>query len=287
MTAFVVIPTYNRVGKLEEMVGQLQAQKSIGPVQFIFVDSGSSDGSLGFIESIAKFDSRFRLIKGSQNWWWARAAQEGLAYALNQAGADDFIVLLNDDVRIEEDFLKLGSQLLGQHPKSVFGSMLKVDNRETEVAVMRDVRDFSVHAVSNQTLPEPFEQDLVSARGAFYPVSVFRAGANVRYKELPHYLADFDLSSQAKKLGFKLLGSSKLYVRSGAEFGNSLSQDRSLYWKIFATQSAFRLVSQYHFWLMESGFGKSETIVKLVIFRLLAQITKALSSRTLAKQPFQ
>lgn len=281
-----MIPTFNRVIKLQEMVSQLQAQKSIGAFQFIIVDSGSSDGSACLIQSVAEADSRFRLIQGSQNWWWARAAQEGLDYALNRAGVDDFIVLLNDDVRIGKDFLQLGSHLLRQHPKSVFGSMLKVDNGETEVAVMSDIRNFSVQAVSNHTLPEPFEQDLVSGRGAFYPVSVFRAGAKVRYKELPHYLADFDLSSQAKKLGFKLLGSSKLYVRSGAEFGNSLSQTRSLYWKIFATQSAFRLVSQYHFWLMESGFSKTEVVAKLIRHRLSALILQYWTRDQLPKQSF-
>ena len=275
MTGFVVIPTYNRVSKLKEMVDQLQAQISSEPLQFIFVDSGSSDGSANYIQSIAKSDSRYRLIQGSQKWWWARAAQEGLSYALDQAAADDFIVLLNDDVQIEQDFFQVGSQLLGQHPKSVFGSMLKVDNGEIEVAVTRDVRDFSVYAVSKQTLPEPFEQDLVSGRGAFYPTSVFRAGANVRYRKLPHYLADFDLSSQAKKLGFKILGSSRLYVKSGAEFGNSHSKSRSLFWKMFATQSAYRIISQYHFWRLESGFSKGQTTVKLLRRRLSALILQS------------
>jgi GT2 family glycosyltransferase len=279
VTGFVVIPTYNRVSKLKEIVDQLQAQKSSEPLQFIFVDSGSSDGSANLIQSIAKSDSRYRLVQGSQKWWWARAAQEGLSYALDQAASDDFIVFLNDDIRIEEDFFQVGSQLLGQHPKSVFGSMLKVDNGEIEVAVTRDVRDFSVYAVSNQTLPEPFEQDLISGRGAFYPASVFRAGANVRYKKLPHYLADFDLSSQAKKLGFKILGSSKLYVKSGAEFGNSHSKSRSLFWKMFATQSAYRIMSQYHFWRFESGFGKGQTTLKLIRHRLSALILQSWTRR--------
>ncbi len=274
MTVFIVTPTFNRVDHLHTFISQLQSQKSVENLKFILVDSGSTDGSIQLIQSMMKSDSRFELVTGKNNWWWARAAHEGLAKALQRATADDIIVLLNDDVRIAEDFIEIGCQLLRQHPKSIWGSALRVDTGETELAVMRDLVDFSVYALQNVNLPEPYEQDLVSGRGAFFPVSVFSDGANIRYKKLPHYLADYDLSSQAKKLGYSLLGSSKLFVASGSEFGNSHSRNKTLSWKIFATQSAFRLVSQYHFWHSESGFSKGRTAVLLLWFRLRVLIMR-------------
>jgi GT2 family glycosyltransferase len=279
LTGFIVVPIYNRIAKLAGFLEELKSQDSPEPLEFIFVDSGSTDGSPQVIQSTMKSDTRFRLLSGNHNWWWARAAHEGLSYALDRAVKGDAMVLLNDDVQLPKDFLKLGLELLRKYPESVWGSGLKIDNGDSEFAVMRNVRDFSVYALTGMKGPEVFEQDLISGRGAFYPASVFLDGATVRYRKIPHYLADYDLSSQAKKLGYKLLGSTRLFVNSGSEFGNSKSQKMPLAWQIFAAQSAFRLTSQFHFWLMESGFGKTKTLVKLIRHRMPALIIQFLKRK--------
>lgn len=272
MTVFVVIPIYNRAQLLPELTSNLQNQELSDEQKFIFVDSDSPDQSSEFVKSLAAKDSRFHLVPGQSTWWWAQATHFGIVEALKFASVDDVLVLLNDDVSIGSDYLRIGCELVRGNPKTVWGSVLVSGDGTIELGVTAYWRNLSVSGVlaSHGDAAIDFEASLISGRGAFYPVEAFRLGARIRTRELPHYLADYDLSSQAKKLGYRLFNSPNLRVASTMEGGAKKSEGRSLVWRAFAKESPSRLASQFHFWKAETGLRNVNLVLRLLRYRVVS-----------------
>jgi len=271
MTAHVIIPMHNRASLIPGLIKSLREQNTTGPLRFIFVDSGSIDSSASQILEASQLDHRFHLVAGKSDWWWARAVQEGIEFALLDAGKDDIVVLLNDDVTLAANFFETGIRFSQDNPGTVWGSGLRVIGGVDEFKISTRTKDLRVHYsdLAQVAGATTFDQSLISGRGAFYPVKLFSEGIGVRFNKIPHYLADYDLSSQAKLAGYTLKGSSNLFVLSDNNFGSSPATDHSYFWRAFATESPDRLLSHFHFWSVETGQSLFGVAVRFITSRLL------------------
>jgi glycosyltransferase involved in cell wall biosynthesis len=80
----VVIPVYNEEGSLSLLHGELDAAfvgNELGPVEFIFVDDGSRDGSWTVMRELAVHDPRVRAIRFRRNFGKAAALTAGFRAA--------------------------------------------------------------------------------------------------------------------------------------------------------------------------------------------------------------
>lgn len=71
--------------------------------RFILLDNNSEDSSVSFVQEIYGDDSRVSIIEFDTNLGWSGANNRGMEAAL-EANAD-FVLLLNNDTRVEPDFL--------------------------------------------------------------------------------------------------------------------------------------------------------------------------------------
>ncbi|MFO0892945.1 MAG: glycosyltransferase family 2 protein [Isosphaeraceae bacterium] len=81
----VVIPVYNEEGSLEQLHRELAAafdSGALGPVEFIFVDDGSRDGSWAVLERLSVLDRRVRAIRFRRNFGKAAALTAGFEAAV-------------------------------------------------------------------------------------------------------------------------------------------------------------------------------------------------------------
>jgi glycosyltransferase involved in cell wall biosynthesis len=95
----VVIPVYNEEGSLAALHDELDrvfAGPSTGPVEFVFVDDGSRDGSWEVLSALAAKDPRVRGIRFRRNFGKAaalsagfRSARGGLVFTLDADLQDD------------------------------------------------------------------------------------------------------------------------------------------------------------------------------------------------------
>jgi glycosyltransferase involved in cell wall biosynthesis len=89
----VIIPVFNAEAYLRECVGSLLRQ-TLAECEFIFVNDGSTDNSLGIIEDFQQQDSRIKIIN-QQNQGVSVARNKGIAAAtgkyLGFVDADDFV----------------------------------------------------------------------------------------------------------------------------------------------------------------------------------------------------
>ncbi len=80
----VVIPVYNEEGSLAALHGELDAvfgDDVLGPVEFVFVDDGSRDGSWTVLSALAARDPRVHAIRFRRNFGKAAALTAGFRAA--------------------------------------------------------------------------------------------------------------------------------------------------------------------------------------------------------------
>lgn len=92
----VVVPVYNEEGSLEALHRELEAtfRGGLSPVEFIFVDDGSRDGSWPALRRLAASDPRVRAIRFRRNFGKAAALTAGF-----QAARGDRIFTLDADLQ--------------------------------------------------------------------------------------------------------------------------------------------------------------------------------------------
>lgn len=94
----VVIPNYNGIQFIENCLEALEKQKDAPAFEVLVVDNGSTDGSRQLVQQ--KFP-KVKLIALDQNYGFCRAVNVGIKAAITQ-----YVVLLNNDTEVFEDFLK-------------------------------------------------------------------------------------------------------------------------------------------------------------------------------------
>ena len=78
MKISIVIPVYNEVESLEQLYNELRKVLSVyESYQIIFVDDGSSDGSVDVIRKIIENDINTKIIQFHRNYGKSAALAEG------------------------------------------------------------------------------------------------------------------------------------------------------------------------------------------------------------------
>ena len=117
----VVIATYNRAGLLPRLIAALEAQTlPAGAFEVIFVDDGSTDGTVEVLAALARRsalsiqilgDGRNRRQAAARNIGWSKARAPVVAFT-------------DDDCVPTPTWLEQGLQALGAEPRIVVGSTL-------------------------------------------------------------------------------------------------------------------------------------------------------------------
>jgi glycosyltransferase involved in cell wall biosynthesis len=92
----IVVPIYNEMELLPELLRRLTAaaEKVGEPVEFIFTDDGSSDGSSDWLDARALEDPRIGVLHFSRNFGHQPACSAGL-----EAARGDAVVLMDGDLQ--------------------------------------------------------------------------------------------------------------------------------------------------------------------------------------------
>ena len=99
----VIIPNFNGVNELETLFKSLSRQ-TYSDIKVILVDNGSSDKSVEFTEI---YFPQFKVIKLDRNYGFSKAVNTGIEFSLKEINPE-FILLLNNDIEIENDFIEKG-----------------------------------------------------------------------------------------------------------------------------------------------------------------------------------
>lgn len=200
---YIVVPTFNRKEIFMKFINQMKAQKNQN-WKLIVVDHG--------INKTKYREEKATVIESNINGW-SYAVNIGLRYILNELNAknDDHIMLINDDVLIEEDFIDIAYKIIREKPFSCIGSVcydwnskltLHVNMTLNKIRADYEYRNKSIHL--NKIKDEFYNSDVLKGRGTIYPVEVFRKLGLINEKKLPMYRADHEMACRAKLNGYEV-----------------------------------------------------------------------------------
>ena len=219
---YIVIPVFNRLHFTTACIESLIHQ-TYNNFTIIVVDDGSTDGTADYLK--ANYQDII-IVPGNGNLWWTGATNAGVEKALQISSSDDdFILTLNNDLVVKEDYLQALLDVNRKHPKSLIGSVsVNIDDPETihfagtkwnsKTAKYQSVLSVKPSYSQLKTECAEIETDLLPGRGILIPILLFKEIGLYDTKHFPHYMADEDFSLRAKAAGYRLLLATKAAVRN-------------------------------------------------------------------------
>jgi len=218
----ILIPVHNRVNRTLHVLECLRKQTFKDFVVYV-IDDGSTDGTAARVTETFGDSLDLHVLFGDGNLWWSGATHLGIETALHHALDEDVIVMMNDDIEFNEDFLARATRVAVEYPDSIFGPLV-VDDKDRETlcksgAIMASwplalsYRPFEGRKLSESpAFPATHDVDFLRAQATFVPVRIVRQIGNVQARLLPHYHADGEYTHRAKRAGFKVFISRDLVV---------------------------------------------------------------------------
>jgi GT2 family glycosyltransferase len=205
-----VIPTFNRVNSLRQILSCLQQQQPPITLTPIVVVDGSTDGTL---EMLAKEFPAAAIVHGDGNWWYTRSINEGIRKA-RQLDCTH-ILTLNDDLTFQPDYI---ATIVNDHqttgPESVIGS-ISLSATTPRLITFSGVSKVTPTLKEYNYLPKfsPVDENalsglrpsiVLSGRGILYPITIFdRFGL---YDErLVQYSSETDFTYTASRNGIPVM----------------------------------------------------------------------------------
>jgi len=106
----IVILTFNQLKYTRECVESIR-KHTPEPHEIIFVDNGSKDGTVKWLRRLVKDNPNYKLIENRENVGFARGCNQGI-----EASSGEYILLLNNDVVVTEDWLAGMLECLNSSP---------------------------------------------------------------------------------------------------------------------------------------------------------------------------
>jgi GT2 family glycosyltransferase len=264
---FIVIPVFNRKEFTRNCLKSLSGQ-SYRDYKIIVVDDGSTDGTTEMIAS--EFPS-VHIIKGDGNLWWAGATNAGVEYVLKneKASSTDYILTLNNDLEVNNDYLGKLASCASENPKAILGSVsVDISNvekmnycgvswNEFSGKYCSKAKDYSYSFTELINQKQILNSDMLPGRGTLIPIKVFLEIGLYDSKNFPQYAADEDFSLRARRNGWELLVPTGTFLMShihemGADVNDARFSLRCYKHLFFSIKSPLNLRIRYR-WAMKNS----------------------------------
>jgi len=248
---YIVIPFHNRKELTQECLLSLSKQIQ-NDFKIIAIDDGSTDGTDAMIKS--EFP-HVTLLEGDGNLWWAGATNLGIDWAINAGNESDYILTLNNDLVVKENYLGSLMDSAKAFTDSLIGSVsvnIKHTDTINDGGVKINFWTAKYHSLNyGQSLSslannskKHVEVSALPGRGTLIPFKVFKTIGTYNYRQLPHYGADYEFSIRAKKFGFPLMVSYDAVVRSHVDVTGLEHKYRYAFLKYFFNIKSPSSISQ-------------------------------------------
>lgn len=221
----IIIPTFNRKLFLKKLLNQItNISHSDFDIDIIAVVDGSSDKTVEMIYENFPF---VHIVNGTGNWWYTKSINEGFEYVkkLNV----DFVLTLNDDILLKNDFFEALNKAILQAPKDSIIGALSLTKTNPEKILSAGVKKMIVWRFKLIPYFKMFtnKDDITSLKGIHTSVVLPGRGMLIPYEisrrlkgfdaKFSQYHSDFDFCLRAKKKGYNIFISWETIVYSFIE----------------------------------------------------------------------
>lgn len=257
MKIYVLIPVHNRVELTQKCVLDLVAQDFDGDIEIVVIDDGSTDGTSEQLKILSDetghaLDRQIVIINGDGDWWWTKCIEKALLLVRPKLKSEDSVLLLNDDVRLEPNYLDqlvkardcigmgiVMSQLVNVHNKNDrLVSPVSVSSKKLEISAVNHLEFVDSRLARSDVAP---------GRGTLYPAVPLIEGHTVKTKQMPQYIADYEFSARISQLGYPIVCALDAFVFTELVWGNTKGNG-NIVRRLFAKESPDNLRAHWTFW---------------------------------------
>ena len=251
---YVVIPVFNRKQYTRGCLLSLR-QQTRTDFRVVVVDDGSTDGTA---QLLAQEFPEVDVVTGDGHLFWTAGVNVGIRRALTLGATR--VLTMNNDVLALPDFMAQMLAAAERHPTALLGP-LELDVRTDQPVYGGEHLDWRTNTRRDllAELP-PAERcglhpvTYLPGRGLLVPLAVIEAIGLFDEQRLPHYLADFDYTSVARRYGFPVFCNYDARLRtypeeSGQEQTRRQRSLRGYYQHLFGIRGGGNLVNFTHFTL--------------------------------------
>jgi GT2 family glycosyltransferase len=260
-----------------DCLGQQQVDEQI---HLIIVDDGSTDGTAEYLAGRPELT----VLHGDGSLWWGGAVDLAVRQVVATASREDWILLVNNDTRIESDFVQGLLNVARRYPHSAVGSVIRSQHGShalLSIGPRIDPLRLTIHDRLDECDPgastiagEVCSVDALSGRGVLLPVAGLLSAGGMRPHWLPHYLADYELSLRLKARGWRLLVALDVAVFSEEEYG-SWYRAGSLWERLWSVRSPSYLPALAVFWWEANTWSQRLTLpLRLLAFAAFPALRK-------------
>lgn len=202
---YVLIPVHNRPMLTQKVLECLEKQTD-NNFDTIVIDDGSTDGTPEMIRH--RFPT-VKIVFGNGSLFWTGAINLGLGQVLEDAASDDIILLLNDDLEFDEDYLSVIRRLVKGKPGCLVGSVVVDIDQPDTIFDGGCLIDFwtakytflhQYQSLSSFSPGSAFEVSTLTGRGVAIPVKALQDIGLYDEQRFKHR-GDTELPIRAKRLG--------------------------------------------------------------------------------------
>ncbi len=201
---WIVVPVFNRVSEIYSLINDFFRQ-SYSKFKIVIVDHGTRK-----IDFSSFSDERIIVISGSSDYWWTEAVNYGIRFAYKEKNKKDLILVINDDVSLENNYLINIIKCSNKYPSSIIGSISVNKNNENIINAGSNISYIQAKSKSSwedktvDNISEEYkESDFLSGRGLLIPDEVIKVNGLFDQINLPHYAADYEYVWRAKRKSIK------------------------------------------------------------------------------------
>lgn len=242
---YVVTAVHNRKNITRSFVEKLKKQTTEKNIHFVMVDDGSTDGTADMVK---KEYPNSTVIYGDGNLYWGGALHKAYQYLLKKTiGDKDIVLLVNDDSKLEPEYMDKLSNILEKHPNDLvtgcaYGSATGY--------YMDGPVEFDLYTSEVKLLPAGCSGNCASTRALGMYGKVFKELGGFHPILLPHYASDYEYTIRAHKKGHNIISDEGLsYTFSEETTGDNSHKNLSLK-KIFSKRSKLNPFYKLSFFCM-------------------------------------
>lgn len=203
---YILLPVHDRRAHTQAFVECLMRQIFTNH-HLVLIDDGSTDGTSAMVNNLVPTAT---LLRGNGNLWWAGSIQMGLEWLKENAVAEDSIILMiNDDVTFEPDYLSKAIAFIADKSGFFLLSRFSCDRggKVDETGVVANL-----HRLAFRVARPGEKVNCLSTRGLFARWKDLKHVGNFRPRLLPHYLSDYEYTIRAGKMGVQLMTVESVYL---------------------------------------------------------------------------
>lgn len=218
----ILLPVHDRAAVTSRFLAALVAQDSRGYHLWV-IDDGCTDDTVARVTATIPA-GQVDILRGDGSLWWAGSLQLGYEQLAKLPLTNlDAVLICNDDMEFEPDFLRQGLAVLAGHP----GAAIQAEGHDAASGAV----DHGAHAdlvrLTFRDAASGNQANCLSTRGLLMSGAVFVASGGFRPKWLPHYLSDYEFTLRLRRQGVTLLTDPRFHARVRLELTGHSGYNRS------------------------------------------------------------